>query len=500
MEEKKFKFADTSAQIQKVNRFLCISTTILFILSYTIVIVSVVKGNRTLPYAIGMLAIMLSTLLASFITFKNNKGSARVRYIILIGIALVTSLLVYAYNDYYVRFLAVLPFLGTVLLFDTKYIKIAAGIISAENILITLFRQFVMQQYPDGIFIGNIIAALSVTVMMFLLCYITSVGKLFNSDSMGLIQHEAEHQKNMTDNIIQIAERVRLGTNQAMEIMNELQYSSQSVHHAVENISNGSLSTAKSIENQSVMTHDIQEHIDHVVAKAEHMVETATESNELNNESLSKIHKLRDEAMVLIETNDMVAISMKQLQQNVENVKEITKTIFDISSQTNLLALNASIESARAGEAGRGFAVVADEIRSLSERTRQETENISQILDELADNTSQTAGAINKSLEIGTLQEVMVKEIALQFEQINANVNKLSDDISDIEQGLSSLAEANTEIVNDITHLSATTQEVTASAQQSTEITEENYQSATEAKEILDNILKVSHEMDVYIS
>jgi methyl-accepting chemotaxis protein len=64
---------------------------------------------------------------------------------------------------------------------------------------------------------------------------------------------------------------------------------------------------------------------------------------------MKKVHALREEALVLIQTNDTVADEMKQLQQNVEDVKAITATILDISSQTNLLALNASIESARAG-------------------------------------------------------------------------------------------------------------------------------------------------------
>ena len=317
---------------------------------------------------------------------------------------------------------------------------------------------------------------------------------------MDKIQFEAEHQKEMTDNVIRIAERVRTGTNNAMGIMNELYESSEVVSQAVDNISNGSIATANSIQNQSLMTQDIQENLEQVVQKAEHMVETAHASNTLNHESLEKIQLLREEALILIKTNDTVTESMKNLQHNVDDVKEITKTIFDISSQTNLLALNASIESARAGEAGRGFAVVADEIRTLSERTRQETENITQILTALAKNTSETALAVTKSLNIGSEQERMIAEIAAQFEILNENINRLSSDVIDIENGLSSLSKANNEIVNDITTLSATTEEVTASAQQSAEMTEDNYQSAREAKEILDRILKVSHEMDVYIS
>ena len=500
MNERKFKYADVLEQTRKINLMLCISTAIVYLLTFIIVIVSVIQGNRSLLYLIAMYVVMTITVLSALLEMRKDQRSTRMRYFLMIGLCVVSALIIFRYKDYYMRFLGIMPLIGTILYFDEKFMKRAAIIVSAENILITLLRMLVLHDYESIDTVPNLVAGLAVTVMVFLMYYVSKVGKDFTADSMGKISYEAEQQKNMTSNIIRIAEKVRTGTNQAMEIVNELQTSSETVSQAVENISQGSFATAESIQNQSMMTQNIQEHLEEVVARAETMVQVANQSNELNAENMKRVHALREEAVSLIQTNDTVAEAMKHLQQNVDNVKAITNTILDISSQTNLLALNASIESARAGEAGRGFAVVADEIRTLSERTRQETENISQILSALEGNTVETARAIEKSLAIGTTQESMVEEITEQFEQIDANVSNLASAMNEIETVLNNLSKANTEIVNDITNLSASTEEVTASAQQSAEMTEGNYQSAREAKEILDSIIEVSHEMDVYIS
>ncbi|MBR6537747.1 MAG: hypothetical protein IKT67_11180 [Lachnospiraceae bacterium] len=500
MEEKQFRYADLGEQLKKVNLFMCITTAVVYLLSYVVVFVSFLQKNRSGFFAIGMLAVMVATIVLGFLSLKKDSGSKLLRYYMLIGLSIVGAMLIYAYVDYYMRFLAAMPLLGCILFFDTKFSKLAAIIVSTENIVITLFRQFVLHTYAGEEFVPNLVAGFAVTVLMFLAFYLTKVGKSFNEDSIGRAQYEAEQQKRMMKDVLDIAERVRIGTRQAMDIVNELQMSSEVVTEAVGDISLSTSATAESVQNQSTMTQGIQDHLEQAVLRAEDMVKVAGRSNELNEESTEKMRRLRAEAESLQKTNDTVAVTMKQLQQNVINVKEITKTIFDISSQTNLLALNASIESARAGEAGRGFAVVADEIRKLSELTRVETENISGILDNLANNAIETAKALEESLRSGKVQEEMIAEVAGRFEEANENVNRLTEHVNEIEKTLGELSNANTEIVNDISNLSAMSQEITALAQQSSEMTEGNHKNAIQAKEILDGVLSVSHGLEKYVA
>ena len=211
------------------------------------------------------------------------------------------------------------------------------------------------------------------------------------------------------------------------------------------------------------------------------------------------MHQLKSQSEVISETNSEVAGAMNRLQERTSTVKNIADTIFAISAQTNLLALNASIESARAGEAGKGFAVVADEIRQLAEKTRQETENIASILEELSEDAQTASGAVSKSVEAANIQDEMITSAVESFDSMNQNVTELISDIGEIDTMLNNLSEANNRIVENITHLSATTEEVTASSVQAADLSVENLQNAENAKNLLDGVIEVSHQLEKYM-
>ena len=216
-------------------------------------------------------------------------------------------------------------------------------------------------------------------------------------------------------------------------------------------------------------------------------------------EGQQELTAIRDLSDKTISESSTMKQNMEKLFDIISNMNEVIEGINSISSQTNLLALNASIEAARAGEAGKGFAVVADEIRQLAEKTRSETESIAQILDELFKNAEDAATAVSRSIEATNAQDSMIAKASESFSGMNENVNTLVQEIEGIDGMLNRLSDANNQIVDNISNLSATTEEVTASSVQVADLSVENLNNAEQAKQKLDNVLAVSHELDKYI-
>ncbi|MBQ8822945.1 MAG: hypothetical protein IJZ82_09905 [Lachnospiraceae bacterium] len=452
-----------------------------------------------MTYVVGVVALMVGSIIISFIMYKRNNHAKSIRYFNLVVTTILTVIIGATFNNYYLRFMFIVPFIAALLFFDVKFSLITAIVLSVVNLVPILVRNS-MGLYVDTQFLDNLTATLVIIVTMFFVTYMTKTVKCFMDDSLGKVEYQTEMQKNMMDDIVRVAAEVKAGTENAMELVQDLSESAGIAKNAVSDISDSTATTAESIQIQSEMTQNIHDNIVKTVDRSENIVQVAKKSSELNNHNMELMSQLKAHAEVLRTNNGQVAQSMRHLQENTADVKNITQTILQISSQTNLLALNASIESARAGEAGRGFAVVADQIRELSEKTRGETENISRILEALANNADETAVAVEKSVAISNEQDVMIANMAGRLGEMDKNVNELVSDISEIDGMIEQLQKANTQIVDNIMQLSAITQEVTASAEQAAQITEKNHSHAEEAHGLLEGVISVSQEMNKYIS
>lgn len=122
---------------------------------------------------------------------------------------------------------------------------------------------------------------------------------------------------------------------------------------------------------------------------------------------------------------------ISELGSIAEELKQMGQEVEGIASQTNLLALNAAIEAARAGEHGRGFAVVADEVRTLSSRSGETGERITQrihLVNNLLANTVESTEAFATAGEQALLMsESTISEVLTRFGSLG---NKLFESTS----------------------------------------------------------------------
>ena len=496
--EKNYLYADEKEQMTRANGLYVLTSILFYIFAAVIVFVAYLRGIRSLGFTCMIGVVVLVMIVLNLMLYRTNSADRRIRYVLSTGLLVITFFTGIAFDAYYLRFMGAVPFIICIVFFDRRYSRFYGVVTSALNIIITVIKISVLHRCTGEETVDQICATLVICFMMLLIYWTVAVAHTFNSDTIGQLGEEKKKQQDMMDHIVNVAEQVREGTEQAVDIMNQLNESTDTVNGAVRDISDSTQTTAENIQAQTVMTQNIQEAIGETMERSAEMVETAKKSGELNEKNANLMEHLKTQSENIAQINEGVAASMQKLQEKTEAVKGIADTIFSISSQTNLLALNASIESARAGEAGKGFAVVADEIRQLAEKTRQETENIASILEELSGDAHSAADSVGEAVAAAGKQDDLITEVSASFTDMNENVTKLTTDIGQIDEMLGQLSESNNQIVDNITQLSAATEEVTASSHQAAELSVNNLEHAEETKKLLGGVLDVAEELQKY--
>lgn len=204
----------------------------------------------------------------------------------------------------------------------------------------------------------------------------------------------------------------------------------------------------------------------------------------------TNIANLTQSVQTLSEYNDAVDKIMQELTginekngESIENVRQQTELtnssaqqirkaaeiIAGISNQTNLLALNASIEAARAGEHGSGFAVVAEEIRVLADQSKESTEQINNVVNELLSNSEVSVATTQEVSEAFAVQSEKVNETVSIFKSLHAEIKKVRGAIEGINDEVGDLETHKKVIESGIDALSESSEENSSNAQVTTE-------------------------------
>ena len=193
--------------------------------------------------------------------------------------------------------------------------------------------------------------------------------------------------------------------------------------------------------------------------------------------------------------NQMMNAASKQ-QASSEHAMAITDIILNISGQTNLLALNASIEAARAGEAGRGFAVVANEISNLAAQTKNSTEQITSILQELSANAKEVSEKAGKTVATADIQTQMIEETKIMLNKSKDHSEILNTKLHTLKSDMNKIKESNDKVVDSTSMLLATSEEFTASTEETISASKMNMNKIEESIELMASISDLMDELN----
>ncbi|WP_323938638.1 HAMP domain-containing methyl-accepting chemotaxis protein [Aeromonas hydrophila] len=210
---------------------------------------------------------------------------------------------------------------------------------------------------------------------------------------------------------------------------------------------------AAAIEQMSVSTRDVAGNI----AEAARAAQQAEQQTRQGGHELARMTATMQQiAAMIAEANE----AMGQLSSQSEQVGRVTEVIATIAEQTNLLALNAAIEAARAGEQGRGFAVVADEVRLLASRTSQSTEEISQTIASIQQQTRQTVNTVGSGTRL-------VEEGRGAVDSVTGTLNAMLQLVQDLSGQLGAIATATEQQSRVAQEVAGTVEEIAGLSRQS---------------------------------
>lgn len=489
------KLVNTVSDIEFCNKKVILGYGIISVILTAAYILEFVKGNRTLAYLIEFLSVLLIPFGLTLTAYIKNKESQMVQYLVMFGYGLVLYGFVLLTTSTIISFTYIIPVMILLLVYQRRWLILGTGFqsfaINIANIIINIKKG-----NTSAADITNYEIEVAVVILVNLFGYITSVvlENIANKKISGIEAEKAKTEDLLT-HIISVSNEVKSNVDMIYSKTNDMNSSGEQNRTSMDEIANGTNELANTIQMQLEMSENI-------TVSLSQTQESIGNVNNLSNNALSlassgseHMHELDTLSCDAHSAGEMVNDSMTKLKTKAEDAKQILDMIEDITTQTTLLSLNASIEAAHAGEAGKGFSVVALEIKKLAEQTQQATISISEIIEELINQS--TAASENANILISTNDKQMQSTKAANqlFSDIKNSITNINSESAIQSAAMKSVMDKNKEIANSIESISAFSEELLANAENTKALTDQTLADISNTRELLHHVVDQVSEL-----
>lgn len=284
------------------------------------------------------------------------------------------------------------------------------------------------------------------------------LGKNFNnlvnslSNIIGTIRKKSGELNEFASHLASISESIAFSSEETTQSVSEI---ASGAHHQA--------SELLYVHNKLADFNDIVQKIHYSLDATRKNIEL---TDSLSNEGNVQLLRLNQSIKSSSESFGVVADKINSLSENAQQIDEINTVIQNISRQTNLLALNAAIEASRAGEAGKGFSVVADEIRKLAEQSKDSSDNIRIIVDDIM---ASVKSVVTTSCEANDKLAEQVQFVENTNKAFVSIINSIDESIPVLKETFESanqMVKSKDIIIEKVDSVTAVSQQTSASAQE----------------------------------
>lgn len=164
----------------------------------------------------------------------------------------------------------------------------------------------------------------------------------------------------------------------------------------------------------------------------------------------SKMTEVNSNVEVLKINTDEIQKLIKELLQATLLIKNTSNSISKIAQSTNMLSLNASIESSRSGSTNNGFSVIASEIRNLAEESKNSSNEIIDITDDIISRIKKISTSVETNSNIIENVSTIVYETNIDFDNISSSMKSIDNQV----KAINSLSESEILSINNLVQIS----------------------------------------------
>lgn len=265
--------------------------------------------------------------------------------------------------------------------------------------------------------------------------------------------------------IVQSSRKVGSTANQAAASITE-------ISKTVDEIATGASEQAQEAQQGVQLVDKLSEQITFVYESYGSVMNETNNIYDLNDVGLESVNILRARSEENYNSTEKIFSVVENLTNTTKDIGMFVQSIEDIAEQTNMLALNAAIEAARAGEAGKGFAVVADEVRKLADQSRQSTEEITHLMENISEESALAIEAMEVMKKVSMEQAGAVDSTNKAFGDIANGILSIVQKIKDVNDAVAKMQTDKDNVISAIENISSVSQETAASSEQVAATTE----------------------------